>query len=69
MRFKSDHNNILLPEFAPEGRRCLNCKFYYRDMSSWGAVCIKRNFENEDIYLEYQYGEEILYKKQLFHIF
>lgn len=69
MGIKSDHTNILLPEFAPEGRRCFNCKFYYRDMSGYAAAAIKRNFENDNIYLDYIYGQKFCIKNNFFTFF
>ena len=68
-KYKSDHNNILLPEYAPPDRRCMNCKFYYRLMPGYGAAAIIRNFESEGIYLRYEYGQKFCIKNNYFTYF
>lgn len=69
MSIRTDSTNILLPEFAPPGRRCINCKFYFRLMSRYAASAIQRNFENEGIYIEYLYGQKFCIKNNYFTYF
>lgn len=69
MDINSESTSILMPEFVPEGRQCLNCKFYYKLMPRYAASAILRNFEKDGVYLQYFYGQKFCLKNNYFTYF
>ncbi len=64
-----DEQDILFPEYAPPGKRCIGCKFYYRFMQPYMAAAIIQNFEKEGEYLKYRYGQKFCIKNNEFTYF